>query len=110
VHPQLRKRRQISYLCNIYLFAWYTDHNVVISRILFPFEKECRPTKERDAEVSVILGYQAASLSIRLRTFLGNAVFSSPRFETSKNRFGHFERTLPQHFQEHDSYTTKTET
>ena len=99
----------------IYLFTWYIYNNMVISRLLFPFEKECRLTKERDTEVSVILGYQAASLSIRLRTFLRNAVFSYPRLETSKNRFGHFEPTLPRDFENRisrdmASYPTKTET
>jgi hypothetical protein len=93
----------------------YIYNNMVISRLLFPFEKECRLTKERDTEVSVILGYHAASLSIRLRTFLGNAVFSSPRLETSKKRFGHFELTLLRDFENRisrdtASYLTKTET
>jgi hypothetical protein len=34
---------------------------MAISYLLFPFEKECRLTKEGDTEVSVILGYHAAS-------------------------------------------------
>jgi hypothetical protein len=111
VHPQVRKHRHVSYLFNIYLlfiylfiyvfiylFTLYIYNDMVISRLLTPFEKEFRLTKERDTELSVILGYHAASLSIRLRTFLENAVFSSPRLETSKNRFGHFEPTLPRDF------------
>ena len=128
MYPQVRKHRHVSYLFKIYLlficlfiylfihlFRWYIYNNMVISRLSFPFEKECRRTKERDAEVSVILGYHAASLSIRLRTFLGNAVFSSTSFETSKNRFGHFEPTLPPDFENRisrdtASYPTKTET
>jgi hypothetical protein len=92
----------------IYLFTWYIYNNMIISRLLFPFEKECRLTKERDTEVSVISGYHAASSSIRLRTFLGNAVFSSPRLET-------FEPALPRDFvnritRDTASYPTKTET
>jgi len=103
------------YVIFIYLLKWYTYNKMVISCLLFLFEKECRPTKESDTEVSVILGYNAASLSILLRMFLGNADFSSPRFQTSKNRFGLFERTLPRGFENRisrdtTSYTTKTET
>ena len=88
---------------------------MVILRLIFPFEKNYRLIKERDTEVSVILGYHASSLSILLRTFLGNAVFSSPRLETSKKRFGHLEPTLPRDFENRisrdtASYPTKTET
>jgi hypothetical protein len=103
------------YLIFIYLFTWHIYNNMVISRVPFPFEKECRLTKESDTEVSVILRYHATSLSISWRTFLGNAVVSSPRLDTSKNIFGHIAPTLSRNSdnritRDAASYPTKTET